>query len=95
MELSEQEVRHIALLARLQLSETEVKLYREQLVNILDYVEKLKRVDTDGVEPMISASVQGNVFRADEPRPSLPREAAFESAPSHDEEYFRVPPVIE
>lgn len=95
MALSEQEVRHIALLSRLQLTDDEVKLYREQLTKILDYVEKLKKLDTTGVEPMISASVQGNVFRADEPRPSLPREAAFESAPSHDDEYFRVPPVIE
>jgi aspartyl-tRNA(Asn)/glutamyl-tRNA(Gln) amidotransferase subunit C len=95
MALTEQEVRHIALLSRLQLTDDEVKLYREQLTKILDYVEKLKKLDTTGVEPMISASVQGNVFRADEPRPSLPREAAFESAPSHDDEYFRVPPVIE
>jgi aspartyl-tRNA(Asn)/glutamyl-tRNA(Gln) amidotransferase subunit C len=95
MALSEQEVRHIALLSRLQLTDGEVKRYREQIAKILEYVEKLKRLDTTGVEPMISASVQGNVFRVDEPRPSLPREAAFQSAPSHDDEYFRVPPVIE
>jgi aspartyl-tRNA(Asn)/glutamyl-tRNA(Gln) amidotransferase subunit C len=95
MALSEQEVRHVAMLSRLQLTDAEIHLYREQLGKILEYVEKLKRLDTTGVEPMISASVQGNVFRPDEPRPSLKREASFQSAPDHDDEYFRVPPVIE
>lgn len=95
MALSEEEVRHIALLSRLQLTDEEVRLYAEQLTHILDYVQKLQALDTSGVEPMISASVSGSVFRADEPRPGLPREAALDGAPSHDGEYFRVPPVIE
>jgi aspartyl-tRNA(Asn)/glutamyl-tRNA(Gln) amidotransferase subunit C len=95
MALSEEEVRHIALLSRLQLTDEEVKLYAEQLTHILDYVKKLQDLDTSGIEPMISASASSGVFRVDEPRPGLQREAAFESAPSHDAEYFRVPPVIE
>ena len=95
MALSEKEVRHIALLSRLQLTDEEVKQYASQLTDILDYVKKLQSLDTEGVEPMISASGSGRVFREDQPRPGLPREAAFEGAPSHDEEYFRVPPVIE
>ena len=95
MALSEKEVRHIALLSRLQLSDEEVKQYASQLTDILDYVKKLQSLDTEGVEPMISASGSGSVFREDKPRPGLSREAAFESAPSHDEAYFRVPPVIE
>jgi len=95
MSLSEEEVRHIALLSRLQLTDAEVKLYADQLTHILDYVEKLQGLNTSGVEPMISASVSGSVFRNDDPRAGLPREAAFESAPAHDDEYFRVPPVID
>jgi aspartyl-tRNA(Asn)/glutamyl-tRNA(Gln) amidotransferase subunit C len=95
MALSQAEVRHVAMLSRLQLTDGEVRLYGEQLGKILEYVEKLKALDTTGVEPMISASVQGNVFRPDEPRPGLKREDAFQSAPDHDDEYFRVPPVIE
>lgn len=95
MALTEQEVRHIALLSRLKLSDDEVRLYREQLAHILGYVEKLRMLDTNGIEPMISASVEGNVFRADEPRPGLERTDALQSAPSHDDEYFRVPNVME
>ena len=95
MALSEKEVRHVALLSRLQLSDEEVHAYTEQLGKILGYVEKLKELDTRDVEPMISATASGNVFRADEPRPSLKREDALASAPNHDGEYFRVPPVIE
>ena len=95
MALSEPEVRHVALLSRLELTDDQVRLYAEQLGRVLEYVEKLKRLDTSQVEPMISASAPGNVFRADEARPSLPRDEALRAAPDHDGEYFRVPPVIE
>ena len=95
MALSEKEVRHVALLSRLHLTDDEVKHYTEQLAKILDHVEQLKRVDTSRVEPMITATTSGNVFREDTPRPSLAREDVLHSAPGHDDEYFRVPAVIE
>lgn len=95
MGLSEQEVRHVALLSRLQLSEEEVRAYTEQLGKILGYVEKLKELDTAKVEPMVTAAASGNVLRSDTPAPVLPREAALASAPEQDGEYFRVPPVLE
>ncbi len=95
MSLSPEEVRHVALLSRLHLSDAEVNAYTEQLGKILGYVEKLKELDTRNIEPMITATSSGNVFRADEPRPSLKREDALAAAPAHDGEYFRVPPVIE
>jgi aspartyl-tRNA(Asn)/glutamyl-tRNA(Gln) amidotransferase subunit C len=95
MALTEQEVRHVAMLSRLELSDAEVKLYAEQLGKILEYVQVLNRLDTSRVEPMISATVTGNVFRPDQPRAGLPREQALLAAPEHDEEFFRVPPVIE
>ncbi len=95
MSLSPEEVRHVALLSRLHLSDAEVNAYTEQLGKILGYVEKLKELDPRAGEPMITAPSSGNVFRADEPKSSLKREDALAAAPAHDGEYFRVPPVIE
>jgi aspartyl-tRNA(Asn)/glutamyl-tRNA(Gln) amidotransferase subunit C len=95
MALSEEEVRHVAWLSRLELTDDEVRLYARQLGKILEYVEMLRRVDTSDVEPMITATVEGNVFRPDQPRPGLPREEALQAAPEQDGEYFRVPRVIE
>jgi aspartyl-tRNA(Asn)/glutamyl-tRNA(Gln) amidotransferase subunit C len=95
MAISKDDVIKVAKLSRLALSEKEASMYTEQLAKILQHVEKLNAVDTSAVEPMITAAAGGNVFRADEPQPSLERKAALQSAPSHDDEFFRVPPVIE
>jgi aspartyl-tRNA(Asn)/glutamyl-tRNA(Gln) amidotransferase subunit C len=95
MALTPEEVAKVAKLSRLALSDKEVQMYSEQLGKILTYVEKLKALDTSKVEPMISAAADGNVFRPDEVRPGLKREDALKSAPAHDDEFFRVPPVIE
>lgn len=66
MKLSKEEVKHIALLARLGLNEEEVEKYSEQLSSILDYVELLKEVDTDGIEPTAQVTGLENVMREDE-----------------------------
>ena len=95
MAITNADVTKVAKLSRLALSGDEVAKYTEQLGKILQYVEKLNAVDTSSVEPMISAAADGNVFRPDEPRPTLDRKAVFQSAPAHDDEFFRVPPVIE
>ena len=95
MAINNDDVIKVAKLSRLALSGGEVQVYTEQLGKILHYVEKLNEVNTSKVEPMISAAADGNVFRADEVRPSLERKAALQSAPAHDDEFFRVPPVIE
>jgi aspartyl-tRNA(Asn)/glutamyl-tRNA(Gln) amidotransferase subunit C len=93
--ISKDDVKKVAVLSRLAVSENEAQVYSEQLDKILHYVDKLKELDTSKVEPMITAAASGNVFREDVPRPSLTREEALQSAPSHDDEFFRVPPVIE
>lgn len=95
MAINRDDVIKVAKLSRLALTEQEVGTYTEQLGKILHYVEKLSEPDTSKVQPMITAATDGNVFRADEIRPSLERKSAFDSAPSHDDEFFRVPPVIE
>ncbi|MBI1852592.1 MAG: Asp-tRNA(Asn)/Glu-tRNA(Gln) amidotransferase subunit GatC [Planctomycetes bacterium] len=93
--IRDEEVRHIAHLARLELSEPDLARAARELGSILDYVKKLEAVDTADVEPEIHAVSISNVYRKDEPRPSLPRDEALAPAPSHDDKYFRVPKVIE
>lgn len=93
--LSEQEIRKVALLARLELSESEVAAFGTQLSKVLDYVEILSEVPTDGVEPMAHAVEQTNVFRDDLPRPPLPRDEALANAPKTDGKFFRVPAILD
>ncbi|MEI6233965.1 MAG: Asp-tRNA(Asn)/Glu-tRNA(Gln) amidotransferase subunit GatC [Planctomycetota bacterium] len=95
MAISNDDVVKVAKLSRLALSGDEVNLYTEQLGKILHFVEKLNAVETSKVDPMITAAADGNVFRPDVPKPTLDRKAAFASAPAHDDEFFRVPAVIE
>lgn len=89
------EVREVAKLARLELTEDEISTYAGQLTKVLDYVALLDEVDTEGVEPMVHALDQGNVFRVDEVRPTLSREDALSNAPKTDGKYFQVPQVID
>ena len=95
MALTEGEIRHVALLSRLELTQDEVKLYSKQVGKVLEYVEKLNALDTSNVEPMVTAAAGGNVFREDTPRAGLQRSEALAAAPDSDDEFFRVPPVIE
>ena len=88
-------IEHVALLARLELSEEEKELFASQLGNILTYIEKLKELDTSQVEPMAYATATKNVFRDDEPKPSLDLEETLKNAPGKAMDFFKVPKVIE
>ncbi len=90
-----EEVRKVASLARLALSEDELKTYGQQLTQILDYVKLLDEVDVDDVQPMPHAVDLQNVFRNDERQESLPRKAALANAPKTDGDYFQVPQILE
>ena len=94
MALSEQEVRKLALLARLELSDDEVRTIGPQLTSILGFVEKLAELDTEGVEPMTTALDVDNRFREDVGVPGLTNEQALQNAPARDESCFLVPPVL-
>jgi aspartyl-tRNA(Asn)/glutamyl-tRNA(Gln) amidotransferase subunit C len=89
--LSRDEVLHVARLARLQLTEDEVERFSDELSKVLDYVEKISELDLTDVEPTSHVVNVENVLRADEPRPSLPRDAALASAPDPALGGFRVP----
>jgi len=89
------EIGHIALLARLELSEEEKDLFSRQLGSIIQYIEKLNELDTESVEPTAHILPLHNVFREDEVQPSLPREMALQNAPERNERFYRVPKIIE
>lgn len=88
-------VRHVARLARLALSEEEIATFQGQLGRVLEHIEHLKKVDVEGVEPTAYAHPVYNVLREDAPRAGLPREAALGIAPRSANNLVIVPKVIE
>ncbi len=95
MKLNREEVLHIALLARMGLSETEVDKFREQLSNILENFEVLQQVDTSGVSPTAQSIALQNVVSDDEVAPSLPKNQVLANAPQKDGDFFKVRAVLE
>ena len=94
MPLTKEQVEHIAVLARLKLSPIEIEKFTHELTVILEYVDQLKTINTDDVEPKDQFISAENVFRNDIIRPSLSRDEALANAPDKDDEFFRVPKVI-
>ena len=95
MKLSREEVAHVAQLARLEMSEQEMALYTEQLNTILDFVDKLNKLDTHTVPPTAHVLPLKNVLREDKVVTPLPRTEALASAPEAERGMFRVPRVID
>ena len=95
MSLTADDVRKVAHLARLELSDAEVETMTRQLAAIVAYVDQLTQVPTDGVEPLAHALDVSNVFRADEPAPSLPVDEALANAPQRKGDFYRVPAVLD
>ncbi|MFW6303472.1 MAG: Asp-tRNA(Asn)/Glu-tRNA(Gln) amidotransferase subunit GatC [Candidatus Sumerlaeota bacterium] len=93
--ISEEEVRHIALLSRLECSDAEIARFAGDLNSILGYVEKLRELDTDDVEPTSHALRQRNIFREDEVRTSLTNGQALANAPEKEAGHFKTPPIIQ
>jgi aspartyl-tRNA(Asn)/glutamyl-tRNA(Gln) amidotransferase subunit C len=95
MSLTPDEVRWVAHLARLELTPAELETMTRQLSAILDYVNQLQQVPTEGVEPLAHPLPIHNVFRDDEPAPSLPVDAALVNAPDRKGDFYGVPAVLE
>ena len=95
MKLSHDEVRHIALLARLGLDEEEVEKFRAQLSTILENFEILQEVDTTDVPPTAHVVEMENVIRDDEVDPSFPQSEVLANAPREEDGFFRVRAVLE
>ena len=95
MKLSREEVLHIALLARLGLTEAEVNRLSEQLSNILENFTALQQVDTSGVPPTAQSIPLQNVVKEDKVTPCLPQSQILANAPRKEENFFRVKAVLE
>ena len=98
MKITEQEVRYVAGLANLHLTDAEVTRFEADLDEILTHVDKLNEIDTDGVEPMaqvLYAVDETASLRADIPAPPLGNREALANAPQPGAGYFKVPKVIE
>lgn len=93
MGLSAEEVRHVAMLARLALSDEEVEALAPELSAILSYAEKVGEVAAEDTPPTTHPYPLRNVWREDDPRPSLPREDVLRAAPAQEENRFVVPPA--
>ena len=98
MALSEKDVRYVAGLAHLKLTEDEVAKFLPQLDSILTYMQKLNQLDTANVEPMaqVSTPAEENLaVRSDAAYPAFTQKEALSNAPEPAAEYFKVPLVIE
>ena len=89
------EVRHLALLTRINMTEDEMEVMRGQMSDILDSIEVLNQVDTEGVEPTAHSTGVDSVLREDESLPSIPIEDALLNAPNVHDDFIRVRAVFE
>jgi aspartyl-tRNA(Asn)/glutamyl-tRNA(Gln) amidotransferase subunit C len=95
MTLDQQTLDKIAHLARLEIQESNREKMLSDMNNMVAFVEKLKEIDTTGVEPLTSMTLEVNAMRADEVKVLLSKSDALSLAPKHDENFIRVPKVLE
>ena len=95
MKITKEQIQHIAVLSRLNLSEEEKDLFGSQLSSILDYMDQLNELDTRETEPTSHVLSLSNVMRDDVLTSSLLGEEALKNAPSHSQNFYRVPRIIE
>jgi aspartyl-tRNA(Asn)/glutamyl-tRNA(Gln) amidotransferase subunit C len=94
MEVNDALVTKLARLSKLQFSDTEKAEIRNDLQQMIGFVEKLNELNLEGVAPLLHMSEEVNVLREDEVKGSVSREEALQNAPQHNEEFFMVPKVI-
>jgi aspartyl-tRNA(Asn)/glutamyl-tRNA(Gln) amidotransferase subunit C len=95
LKIKKEEVAYVAHLARLEFNNEEMEKFTMQLNDILLYMDKLNKVNTEGLEPLTHATILQNAFRDDMLQPSLSREEALANAPQERVDCYRVPKVIE
>jgi len=93
--IDEAQVRKVAKLARLDLTDAEVAEFAGQLSSILDYVARMNELNTEGVEPMAHCLPISNIFREDVVKESLGTEKTLANAPQRDGPFFKVPKILE
>jgi aspartyl-tRNA(Asn)/glutamyl-tRNA(Gln) amidotransferase subunit C len=93
--LTRDQIRHVAELAKLKLTEAEIQLFQAQLSAILDYAARVDELDTDQIPPTATILPLQNVMRPDEPRASFPRQVMLANAPAVDEGFVKVKVVLD
>lgn len=93
--ITKDEVKRIADLARLAITEEEVEMFKEHLDSISSYANQLNEVDTSGVEPTTHVLDLKNIMRKDEPKQWTTQEEVLKNAPDHKDGHFRVPSILE
>ena len=86
---------HIAMLARLELTNEEKEIFSKQLSSIIEYINKLNELDTTSIKPTAHILPIKNIFRDDKLKPSLPKDKALQNAPGRTDDFYRVPKIIE
>lgn len=94
MSITIKDVKHVAILSRLGLNNDELQKYEEELNDVLNFMEKLNELDTQGVEPTSHVLDIHNVFRSDVVEKSLDLEDVLANAPDRDDDYFKVPSIL-
>ncbi|SEQ46292.1 Asp-tRNA(Asn)/Glu-tRNA(Gln) amidotransferase subunit GatC [Piscibacillus halophilus] len=93
--ISKDQVKHVANLARLAITEKEAEKYSEQLSDIIDFSEQLNELDTSNVEPTTHVLDMKNVLRKDEPKEWISKEDALKNAPDQQDGQFKVPSILD
>ncbi len=86
---------HIAMLARLDLTNEEKEIFSKQLSSIIEYINKLNELDTTSIKPTAHILPIKNIFRDDKLKPSLLKDKALQNAPGRTDDFYRVPKIIE
>ncbi len=92
--LSTEEIKKIALLARIELEDNEIEKFQKDLSSVLDYVEDLKQVDTEGLEIVASVTGLENVLREDKPIETKVREEILANVPENKDSYYKVKAIL-
>lgn len=95
MKITEETVDHIAHLARLEFKGEKKETIKEDLERILQFIDKLKQLETNNVEPLVYMTNEVNRLREDETKVTLSQEEVLKNAPKKDSDYFRIPKVLE
>ncbi len=93
--ISKDQVKHVAHLARLAITEEEAEMFTKQLDSIITFAEELNELDTDNVQPTTHVLHMKNVMREDIPQKGLPVEEVLKNAPDHKDGQVRVPSILE
>jgi aspartyl-tRNA(Asn)/glutamyl-tRNA(Gln) amidotransferase subunit C len=92
--ISNEQVKHVANLARLAITEAEADKFTKQLDAIITFAEQLNELDTENVEPTYHVLDMKNVMREDIPQKGLPREEVLKNAPEHQDGQIKVPSIL-